>query len=342
MIKPVYTIPSQFIINDNNNRWNYFLESLNLTLTCINNIYQCKLTDTINNASQKIYEEGNKQGINFNDKSFQGYVNHELDGLKLYFNNKSVTYSLDTTADLLKQNNSYDWTKEALSFSTGAAIGTVAGVGASTAASSVFVHASLLTTIQGFLGMSTGGIVVGASQYTLLTVAGPVGLGVLATVGIYSGLMNWKNKDEAAKMSKFVSEVIIAALPMAWVDGHLAPEEEDTIDRLMSTSGIRKQERDLIRKVIHQRQSFEDIIRSSILFDEEHRDKTCRQSDNERVKHRLMLCVAWQIAIADGKAEFSELELHNRMAYKLGVSLEEVQEIRRVINPFLALPESHN
>jgi hypothetical protein len=55
-----------------------------------------------------------------------------------------------------------------------------------------------------------------------------------------------------------------------------------------------------------------------------------------------MLCVAWQIAIADGKAEFSELELHNRMAYKLGVSWEEVQEIRRVINPFLALPESHN
>ena len=105
---------------------------------------------------------------------------------------------------------------------------------------------------------------------------------------------------------------------------------------------VRKQERDLIRKVIHQRQSFEDIIRSSILFDEEHRDKTCRQSDNERVKHRLMLCVAWQIAIADGKAEFSELELHNRMAYKLGVSWDEVQEIRRVINPFLALPESHN
>ena len=301
-----------------------------------------KLTDTINNASQKIYEKGNKQGINFNDKSFQGYVNHELEGLKLYFNNKSVTYSLDTTADLLKDNNSDDWTKEALSFSTGAAIGTVAGVGASTAASSVFVHASLLTTIQGIFGMSTGGIVVGASQYALLTVAGPVGLGVLATVGIYSGLMNWKNKDEAAKMSKFVSEVIIAALPMAWVDGHLAPEEEDTIDRLMSTSGIRKQERDLIRKVIHQRQSFEDIIRSSILFDEEHRDKTCRQSDNERVKHRLMLCVAWQIAIADGKAEFSELELHNRMAYKLGVSWDEVQEIRRVINPFLALPESHN
>ncbi|MTJ54665.1 TerB family tellurite resistance protein [Anabaena sp. UHCC 0253] len=291
-----------------------------------------KLTDTINNASQKIYEEGNKQGINFNDKSFQGYVNHELEGLKLYFNNKSVTYSLDPTVDLLKDNNSDDWTKEALSFGTSATIGTVAGVGASTAASSVFVHASLLTTIQGIFGMSTGGIVVGAFQYSLFTVAAPVGVGLLATVGIYSGLMNWKNKDEAAKMSKFISEIMIAALPMAWIDGKLAEEEEDAIDRLMTTSGIRKQERDLVRKAIDKRQKFENIIQTSILFDEEHRDKTCRLSNNERLKHRLMLSVAWEIAIADGKIEFSELKLHNRMADKLGISREEVKEIRRVIN----------
>jgi tellurite resistance protein len=155
---------------------------------------------------------------------------------------------------------------------------------------------------------------------------------VLATVGIYSGLMTWKNKDEAAKTSKFLAEIMIAALPMAWVDGHFAPEEEDAIDRLMTTSGMRKQERDLVKKTITQRQSFNDVIRTSILFDEENRDKTCNQSNNERLKHRLMLCVAWEIAIADGKIEFSELQLHNRMADKLGISREEVQEIRRVIN----------
>ena len=45
-----------------------------------------------------------------------------------------------------------------------------------------------------------------------------------------------------------------------------------------------------------------------------------------------MLSVAWEIAIADGKIEFSELKLHNCMADKLGISREEVKEIRRVIN----------
>lgn len=42
--------------------------------------------------------------------------------------------------------------------------------------------------------------------------------------------------------------------------------------------------------------------------------------------------MAWKIAIADGKFEQSELQLHNRMADKLGISRSEVQEIRRVIN----------
>lgn len=291
-----------------------------------------KVTTTINDATQKIYEEGSKQGINFNDKSFENYINHKLEGLKLYVNKTSVAEYQSISEDLLNKNNGNDWTKEALSFSTGATLGTLAGVGASAAASSMFVQASLLTTVQGLLGMSTGGVVVSASAYTLLTVAAPVGLGVLATIGVYSGLKNWSNKEQAAKMSKFLAEIIIAALPMAWIDGHLADKERDTIDRLMTSSGMRKEERELIEKAIDKRQSFDEIMRTSILFDDEHRKKTCNQSDDERLKHRLMLCAAWEIAIADGTIDSSELLLHNRMADKLGISREEVKEIRRVIN----------
>jgi hypothetical protein len=44
------------------------------------------------------------------------------------------------------------------------------------------------------------------------------------------------------------------------------------------------------------------------------------------------LCAAWQIAIADGKIQGSELQLHNRMADKLGIYRDEVKEIRRVFN----------
>lgn len=291
-----------------------------------------KVTTTINDATKKIYEEGTKKGINFNDKPFQTYLNHELDGLKLYVNKTSVAEYQSISEDLLNKNNGNDWTKEALSFSTGAALGTLAGVGASAAASSMFVQASLVTTVQSFLGMSTGGIVVGATTFSFLTVAAPVGLGVLATIGIYSGLKGLSNKEQAAKMSQFLAEIIIAALPMAWIDGQLADKERDTVDRLMTTSGIRKEERDLIQKAIDKRQSFDEIMRTSILFDDEHRKKTCSQSDNERLKHRLMLCAAWEIAIADGRIDSSELLLHNRIADKLGISREEVKEIRRVMN----------
>jgi len=45
-----------------------------------------------------------------------------------------------------------------------------------------------------------------------------------------------------------------------------------------------------------------------------------------------VLCTAWEIAVADGKIDWSELHLHNQMADKLGISREEVKEIRRAIN----------
>ena len=290
-----------------------------------------KVAATINESTQKIYEEGSKKGVNFQDKSFHNYLNHELEGLNVYVGQASVAEYQGLSPSLLNQTKDTDWTKDALSFGTGATVGTLAGVGTSTVASSVFVQASLWTSVQGFFGVSTG-VVVSASTYSLLTLAAPVGLGVLATVGIYSGLKDWKYKDEAANMSKFLSEIIIAALPMAWIDGELADQEQDTVERLMTTSGIRKEERSLIGKAIKERQTFDEVMRTSILFDDEHRKKTCSQSDKERLKHRLLLCAAWEIAIADGKVERSELRLHNRMADKLGISREEVKEIRRVLN----------
>ncbi|MBD2519135.1 TerB family tellurite resistance protein [Nostoc sp. FACHB-973] len=145
-------------------------------------------------------------------------------------------------------------------------------------------------------------------------------------------MTNWSNKEEAAKTSKFLSEIIIAALPMVWIDGELADQEKDTVDRLITTSGIRKEEQSLVWKAIKERKTFDQIIETSILFDNDHREKTCSQSNNERLKHRLMLCAAWEIAIADGKIQESELQLHNRMANKLAISLDEVKEIRRVLN----------
>jgi hypothetical protein len=46
-IKPTYTTPSQFIIQDNANSWNNNLGSLNLSITLINNILSCQPGNTI-------------------------------------------------------------------------------------------------------------------------------------------------------------------------------------------------------------------------------------------------------------------------------------------------------
>lgn len=296
-----------------------------------------KVQSTINDASYKIHEEGCKHGINFSEKSYQKYIDYELEGLNLYISRNSVAEYQGINADLLKQHNGEDWIKDAFSLGTGATVGTLAGVGASAVASSVFVPASIWTSLQGIpiiggiFGASTG-IVVSASTYSLLTLAAPVGLGVLATASIYSGLTALKNQEEAAKKSKFFSEIIMAALPMAWIDGELDNKEKDTIDRLMTISGMRKEERDLVQKAREERHNFDEVMKTSIPFDERHRKNTCSQSAQERIKHRLILCTAWEIALADGKIDRSELYLHNRMADKLGISRDEVKEIRRLIN----------
>lgn len=179
-----------------------------------------KIKSTIKDASQKIYEEGCKYGINFTDESYKSYIDYELEGVKIYIGKTSVADYQTISSNLLKEHNGEDWTKDAFAIGSGATLGVLAGAGASAVASSIFVPASIWTTLHsipvigGLVGGSTG-IVVSASAYSLLTLAAPVGLGVLATVGIYSSLMDKKNKEAAANKSKFLAEIIMAALPMA-------------------------------------------------------------------------------------------------------------------------------
>jgi tellurite resistance protein len=290
-----------------------------------------EIKSVINDSSQKISEESNKYGVNFDSQSYQNYIKDRLEGLNIYIGKNQVTKYQDINTDLLSQNNGQDWTRDASTLGTGAGVGVLAGLGVSTVASSLLVQASLATTLQGLFGISTG-FVVSASTYSLLTFAAPVGLGVLATVSIYSGLTDKKNKEEAAKMSKFLAEIMMAALPMAWIDGELSHKKKDTIDRFITTSGIRKEERDLVWAATRKRQTFDQVMETSILFDDEYRENMCKQNNAERLKHRLILCTAWEIAVADEKIHASELYLHNRMADKLGISREEVKELRRAIN----------
>jgi hypothetical protein len=73
-------------------------------------------------------------------------------------------------------------------------------------------------------------------------------------------------------------------------------------------------------------------MKSDILFDDKYRNLNCSQSDMERIKHRLILCTAWEIAVADHVIHPSEIKLHNKMAQTFGMAEEEASEIRRLIS----------
>jgi hypothetical protein len=108
---------------------------------------------------------------------------------------------------------------------------TVGGIGHGVL-SSVFVQAGFWTSIKTAVGLA-GGIVVGPAAYTALVVAAPISMAVVAGTGVFWGANTLRNEGEKRKLSKFLAEVLIAALPMAWVDGVLSPEEEDTIEQLI-------------------------------------------------------------------------------------------------------------
>ena len=208
------------------------------------------------------------------------------------------------------------------SLAEGVTVGTIAGAGAHGAATSVLVQAGFWTSVKTALGLGSG-IVVGASTYTALTLAAPIGLAVIAGVGVYHGAISVRNEGEKRKLSAFLGDVLIAALPMAWVDGNFSTEERDTLEKLLLNSAINEQDAKRVREAIDQHKSFEEVLYAGLLKEE--------NPEKRRMKYRLLLCTAWELAKSDNAISSDEINLHNRMAKFMGMEEEEVNEIRRLI-----------
>lgn len=289
--------------------------------------------NTIKDFSEKLQQERKNNPQNFSN--FEETVNYQVQGLTLFLEKQSLPDKKQVDPNKLRHivTDSFDsWIKDIANISAGLGIGSLAGVGAASAASSVFVHASIWTGIHSFFGLSTGGIVVSATTYGLLTVAAPIGIGALATVGILSGLTSLKNQEESAKMSNFLGDILICSLPMAWADGHLDEQEKDTLQRLIVCSGMQDKDKNRVLESMKKRATFDEVLETTLLFDETHRKKYCKQSPKEQLKHRLLLKTAWELAIADGVVVPEEVKLHDRMAHVLGIPNEEAEELRRILN----------
>lgn len=299
-----------------------------------------KVEKAIRDLSQKIDKEASQNQYLFDD--FEDQVGHQINGLLVFVNQKSIQKEIDSNQLRKVATNSLDsWLQDLGNVSVGLLAGGAAGVGTATAASSVFVQASMWTGIHSFFGLSTGGVVVSASTYGLLTLAAPIGVGALITMGIWGGLSSLKNQKESAKLSAFLGDILLCSISMAWIDKHLHIKEKEVIQQLTVKSGIQEKDRKRVSEALEKEISFDDVFKKNALFDEEYRQKNCKQSEGEKLKHRLLLCITWEVAVADSIILPEEVELHNYMANVLGFSKNEAEEIRRVIELSSARPVYH-
>ncbi|MEB3121223.1 MAG: macro domain-containing protein [Snowella sp.] len=204
----------------------------------------------------------------------------------------------------------------------GALAGAAVGAGAHGAAAGIFVQAGFLTGIKAALGIA-GGIVVAPSVFTGLVIAAPIGLAAITGLGVIHGASKLRDEGEKQKLSAFLADILIAALPMAWIDGEFSTEERDTIEKLMHNAAINEKDMKRVRTVMKEHKSFDDILHQGLLKEE--------NPQKARMKYRLLLCTAYELAKADGAISSEEINLHNRMAQFMNIKEKEVHEIRRLI-----------
>jgi uncharacterized tellurite resistance protein B-like protein len=132
-------------------------------------------------------------------------------------------------------------------------------------------------------------------------------------------------------MSAFMGDILISALPMAWINGTLTPGKRHIFDCLLADPLMLQRDRDRVYEIIDQPVSFDESVTTDLMFDEASRQTKDVKSEKEKIKQRYLLCVAWEVAQADGSISKPEIQLHNRMAQVFNIPETEVRELRHLM-----------
>ncbi len=210
------------------------------------------------------------------------------------------------------------------SVAEGLVAGAATGASVSGVAGSLFAPATMFTSVKAALGLGavSGSTVVSASTYAALTVAAPIGLAFVAGAGACFGASALRTKGEKDKLSRFLADVLIAALPIAWVDGELCDDERDVLDRLLLNAAIAEADQRRVRQAMDDSMTFDQVLHGGLF--------KAQNPKKQQMKSRLILCTAYELAKADGAISLEELSLHDRMAKVMSFSPPEVAEVRRL------------
>jgi O-acetyl-ADP-ribose deacetylase (regulator of RNase III) len=294
-----------------------------------------KITQSLQNLLPILEKELSQRQMTFEDLTNR--LHKQIEALLLYLRVQE-RHSLsvqESNSEKLKReitDGLAPLTKKGVTFMEGAVTGSVSATGAAGIASSLFVQAGFWTPLQGVLGLS-GGIAVGATAYTLLTVVAPVGIGALTTIGVMQSANHFRTRQERQNMSAFLGDVFIAALPMLWTNEACSKPKEAALNKMIMNSILLEKDQERVYQAKAERKTFDDVLRSGLLLDQQARQTQETPSNKEKIKHRLLLSIAWELAKADGRIDAAESQLHDYMAKSLPtIDSEERSELRLLMN----------
>lgn len=291
-----------------------------------------KTQTVFNDLAPRIAETGKDLAEEINK-----YFSQQLSELVVYFDCENASKITLDKAEVKAITESLEpWKKVGGSFVLGAGAGAGTGMIASTVAAANLAPAVWWTPFvpgavqAAFFG---GRTVVSAATFSMCTVAAPIALGLTIGTGVFSATMFALGKIEEHKLSQFLTDVIIASLPMLRADGQLAEEEKQAVLQLLNNPKINQQDQLKVKAAMDSDDSFDDIIVKNLLQE--------AKQEKIEIKRRLLLAITWEIAKADSKIDEKEIALHDRMAKILQVPQATVNEIRRLITPIAVTKPSN-
>lgn len=103
---------------------------------------------------------------------------------------------------------------------------------------------------------------------------------------------------------------------MAHADREVDPEERHLLRELVASSGLDEDTQDALVSAVHEPPSSEGV----------------EERITQPILRELMLALAWELAMADGRIDRAESKLYGELASRLGVTRERAREIRDAIS----------
>ncbi|HJL20249.1 MAG TPA: DUF533 domain-containing protein [Sandaracinaceae bacterium LLY-WYZ-13_1] len=126
-------------------------------------------------------------------------------------------------------------------------------------------------------------------------------------------LVETAEPSTAVRERRAAVEVCIA---MAHADRRLHPEESHLLSRLVAASGLDEDTQDALVQAVHEPPTL-DHVEARL---------------THPVLRELILALAWELALADGRVDDAEGRFFDRLARRLDVAPERAEEIRAAVD----------